>query len=106
MTRTISTRLSEEAIEELERIAEEEHLDRSALVRKMLLEDIEAYRLQTALEGYRRGDLGVEEAAEQAGVSLWRFVDETIRENVRPPAASSENLQRELEESLDILSET
>lgn len=105
MSRTISTRLSEDAIEELERIAEQEHLDRSALIRKMLLEDIEAYRLQKAMDGYRRGELGVEEAAHRAGISIWRFVDETIRENVQPPPETLADLEDELEDVKDVLGE-
>jgi predicted HTH domain antitoxin len=105
MSRTISTRLPEEAVDELERIAEEEHLDRSALVRKLLLDDLEADRLERALEGYRRGEMGVEEAAERAGVSIWRFVDETIRENVQPPPETTEQLEAELEEMRETLAD-
>jgi predicted HTH domain antitoxin len=105
MSRTISTRLSEDAIEELERIAEEEHLDRSALIRKLLLDDIDTYRKETALEQYEKGDLGVEQAAERAGVSLWEFVDLLARENVQGPPETTEELERELDASRERLSE-
>lgn len=105
MSRTISTRLSEEAIEQLERIAEEEHLDRSALIRKLLLDDIQAYRLDDALERYAKGELGLEQAANRAGVSLWEFVDATIRENVQPPPEKSEELEAELQAARESLSE-
>lgn len=51
MTRRIDIRLPEEAIEALERIAGQERLDRSALICKMLLEGIKAYRMGQALAG-------------------------------------------------------
>jgi predicted transcriptional regulator len=103
MTQTVSTRLPEDVVEELERIAEEEHLDRSALIRKMLVEDVETYRKEEALERYRRGEIGIEQAARQAEVPLWEFVDVTIRENVQPPPEETEQLERELEEAEDVL---
>lgn len=52
MSKTVSTRMPEEMVRELERIAEEERLDRAALIRKMLLEDIEGYRIRRAAEAY------------------------------------------------------
>ncbi len=99
MTKTVSTRLSEDEVRELERIARRERLDRSALIRKMLAEDIETYRLNEAIDAIREGRASVEEAANQADVSVWAMINHLQEKNVQPPAEAVDALDRELEES-------
>lgn len=101
MTKTISTRMPEEMVRELERIAEEEHLDRAALIRKMLLADIEEYRIRRAAEAYRRGEKSVEAAARDAGVATWTMIDHLIKENIQPPPQPREELEEEFEAAID-----
>lgn len=98
MTKTVSTRLPEEVVRELERIAADEHLDRAALIRKMLLEDIREYRIQQATEAYRRGETSVGAAAQAAGVSLWVMIDHLVKENIQPPPQAREELEAEFED--------
>ena len=72
---TISTRLNERELEQLQKILEMEHLDRSSLLRKWIIEKIEEYFMQKHGECFRKGECSLEEAANQAGVSLWRMID-------------------------------
>lgn len=102
MSKTVSTRLSAEDVEALEAIAREEHLDRAALVRKMLLKEIQDHRLNEAAEAYRRGRTSVEAAARAAGVSVWAMVEYLVGENIQPPPESPEELKEELEASADV----
>lgn len=61
------------------------------------MEHLKEYLVQKAAEGYRKGELSVEEAAIKAKVSLWQMIDYVNVNNILPP---SENML-ELEESLE-----
>ncbi|KKM66189.1 hypothetical protein LCGC14_1483640, partial [marine sediment metagenome] len=52
MTKQMNLRLDEELIKEFEELAEQENLDRSALVRKILIEGLHQERLNFALQKY------------------------------------------------------
>jgi predicted HTH domain antitoxin len=75
MSETISLRLSREVLRELEGLAEEERVDRSALIRQLLDQAMQEKRIDLAVEKYRRGQASAGKAASLAGVSLWRFFD-------------------------------
>lgn len=70
---TISARLPEDIEAELEQYLEEEQLDRSTAVRKLLAEGLETWRKERALEKLDRGEVTFMRAAEMAGLSVWDF---------------------------------
>lgn len=70
---TISARLSDDLEAELEAYLEEERLDRSTAVRKLLAEGLDEWRRQQALDQLAAGDVTVTKAAERAGMSVWEF---------------------------------
>ncbi|KXA99977.1 hypothetical protein AKJ47_00080 [candidate division MSBL1 archaeon SCGC-AAA261G05] len=76
MNSTVTTRVDEKTKKELERISKVEHLDRSAIVRRLLEEAIRDYKLSEALKKYQRGEASLGKAAEHAGVSLRRILKE------------------------------
>ena len=70
MTKQMNLRLDEDLIKEFEELAEQENLDRSALVRKILIEGLQRERLNFALQKYMIKEISIERAAEIARVSL------------------------------------
>ena len=70
---TISTRVPEDLEAELEAYLDEERLDRSTAVRKLLSEGLEAWRRDRALECFADGDITLIKAAELADLSVWEF---------------------------------
>jgi predicted HTH domain antitoxin len=70
---TVSTRVPEDLEEELETYLDEERVDRSTGVRKLLGEALEEWRRDQALEGLSEGTLSFAKAAELAGMSVWDF---------------------------------
>lgn len=70
---TISARLPEDIEADLEEYLEEEQLDRSTAVRKLLAEGLDTWRKERALEKLDRGDVTFMRAAEMAGLSVWDF---------------------------------
>jgi predicted HTH domain antitoxin len=68
---TISARVPDDLEEELEAYLEDEKLDRSTAVRKLLAEGLEDWRKERALRKLEDGDVTFSQAAELAGVSVW-----------------------------------
>ena len=84
MTDVISTRMKKEEVEELNRISADEHMDRSALMRKFLRQQIKQYRLKNVSEKYRKGIVSMAEAATLAKVSIYEMMDYCRKERIRP----------------------
>ena len=70
-TMTLSLRLSSDEVRSLDEAAEHDGLDRSALLKRLLRRGYADYRMETACDAYRRGEVSLSRAAEMAGVSLY-----------------------------------
>lgn len=70
---TISTRVPDELEAELEAYLDEENLDRSTAVRKLLSEGLAEWRREQALDQLAAGSITFSRAAELAGMSVWDF---------------------------------
>ena len=77
---TVSARLSDELEEELDEYVEEEGLERSVAVRKLLSEGLEGWRRERALSLLEDCELSFSRAAEVAGMDIWTF-SEYVEEN-------------------------
>jgi double-stranded uracil-DNA glycosylase len=74
-TEQINIRLDADIVSALERLAREEALDRATVIRRLLETSIKQWELEHALVGYRRGDLSLGRAAEEAGLTQWELID-------------------------------
>lgn len=74
MTKQMNLRLEEDLIKEFEELAKEENLDRSALVRKILIEGLQQERLNFALQKYMLKEISIERAAEIAKISIHEII--------------------------------
>lgn len=92
---TISARLPEDIEAELEQYLEAEHLDRSTAVRKLLVEGLDTWRKERALEKLDRGEVTFMRAAEMADLSVWDFARLAKERNVT--WVGSEQLADDLE---------
>ena len=70
---TISTRVPDELEAELDAYLDEENLDRSTAVRKLLSEGLDEWRREQALDQFAAGSITFSKAAEMAGMSVWDF---------------------------------
>ncbi|MHA1111517.1 MAG: UPF0175 family protein [Promethearchaeota archaeon] len=100
MSKTISTRLSEKEVAELEEIAAKEKLDRSALVRSFVLHQLEEYKMKESARLYQKGIISLQEAATSAEVSLYKMMEYIQREQIHPPTQTREDFKKEIESSL------
>lgn len=74
MTKTISTRLSEEELSALDVLAESSGLDRSGMTRCLVRKGLKALRIESALTSYAEHRVTLSRAAEIAGLPLWDFI--------------------------------
>jgi predicted HTH domain antitoxin len=74
MTKQMNLRLDEDLIEEFEELAEHENLDRSSLIKKILIEGLRKERFDFAIKKYVLKEISIEKAAELAKVSLHEFI--------------------------------
>lgn len=71
---SISARVPDDLEAELETYLEDENLDRSTAVRKLLAEALQDWRRERALHELARGHVTLTRAAEMADMPLWEFV--------------------------------
>jgi predicted HTH domain antitoxin len=105
MTNVVSTRLDEKEIEELNQISKKERMDRSSLIRKFLLAQIEEYRLKEVGENYRKGLVSLAEAATLAKVSIYKMMDYIEREKIQAPSLSESEMEEDLKRSKNLFEE-
>jgi predicted HTH domain antitoxin len=70
---TISARVPDELEAELDAYLDDENLDRSTAVRKLLSEGLAEWRRDQALDQLAGGSITFSKAAELAGMSVWDF---------------------------------
>lgn len=76
MQKTIATRVSRELEEEIIRFMEEEGLDKSAAIRRILEIGMEEWKKRRAVELYRAGKVTLWKTSQIAGLSLREMLDE------------------------------
>jgi predicted HTH domain antitoxin len=70
---TISARVPDDLEEELETYLEDERLDRSTAIRRLLADGLARWRRERAVERLAAGEVTFSKAAELAGCSVWEF---------------------------------
>ncbi len=81
--RVITTRVPQKVIDYVNRVAEEESLDKAAIYRKLLLKAIAQDRVERAIAAYVRDELTLLNAAEMAGLPASIFAEELNKRNIR-----------------------
>lgn len=70
MGETITTRVDDKDAAEIRAIEREEHLDRSAVVRRLLSKAIREWKIEKALHEYKEHKITIGKAAKIAGLTL------------------------------------
>ena len=73
MSKAVGIRMDEKLLKKLDEMSEEESIDRSALVRKLLRKGYEEMRKEIAAEKYKKGQITLDKAAEEAEITLWEM---------------------------------
>jgi len=87
---TLTTRVEEGLAKNIDRIASEEGMDRSTVIRRFLNQGVRDWFIRKALEQYESGGLTLWQAAVKCGLSLWEMVEEAKDRGVRVPYSLDE----------------
>ena len=74
ITKQMNLRLEDKLIKEFEELAKHENLDRSSLIKKILIEGLQLERLNFAIQKYLLKEISLERAAEIAKISLHELI--------------------------------
>jgi len=96
MGKTITSRLPDKMVEEIERIARLENLDRSSVVRRLLNKAIPEWKLEYALKLYQKKEISLGKAAELSSLSIWEML-EKLSQNRIPLNYDLEELKSDFE---------
>lgn len=96
MSTTLTTRIPEELAAEIERISEEEGLDKSAAARRLLTRAVDEHRRTRAFERYEDGELSIGRLATEADLSLRQTLSE-LRERGVHFNYSAESLREDFD---------
>jgi predicted HTH domain antitoxin len=95
-TEQLNVRLPKSLLRGVEEVAEVERLDRTAVIRKLIAEGLERYRLDRAVRLYAEGRISKARAAEMAGISIYEMLDEIEKRGLRSPY-TIEDIRQDLE---------
>ncbi|MHA1674167.1 MAG: hypothetical protein ACTSYI_11135 [Promethearchaeota archaeon] len=76
---TISTRIDEKILKEIEEIAHEMNLERGVLIRKYILDGYQENIIRKNIDLIQQGEVSIGQAAQNANVSIYRIL-ETARQ--------------------------
>jgi predicted HTH domain antitoxin len=93
---SLGIRLDKKMVKELNQIADEEHVDRTTVIRKLIAEAIQNYKRDMVLQKYEQGKISISKAAEDTGLTVGEIEEYMVRKGYRS-RYSTEDLERELE---------
>ena len=96
MGKSITSRLPDDMIKEINRISEIEKLDKSSVIRKLLDRAIKIWKIENAIEYFRNNKISLGKAAEIAELSIWEFLNK-LQELKIPIHYDVDNLKQDLE---------
>jgi predicted transcriptional regulator len=92
-----TVRLGDETLRELDALAEREGVDRTTVLKKALDLGVREMKIDRAVDRYQKGFISAWRAAQEAGISLWEFID-VLKKREIGFVTSEEDLERMLED--------
>lgn len=80
--KTISIRLPEQYIHDIEEACKQEVLDKGTMLRKLIGEALREYRIKKAFESYAEGKISLWKAARMAGITYRGALEELKKRNI------------------------
>jgi metal-responsive CopG/Arc/MetJ family transcriptional regulator len=93
---SLGIRLDKKMVKELNQIADEEHVDRTTVIRKLIAEAIENYKMDMVLRKYEQGKISISKAAEDTGLTVGEIEEYMVKKGYRS-IYSTVDLEREME---------
>lgn len=95
MSEAIGIRLNQDFLKKIERLSNEEILDRSSTIRKLIYLGYQNFIKKKAAQDYIKGKITISEAAHMAEITIWEMEQYLVEEGYRS-SYSIEDLNKEL----------
>ena len=82
MTATISTRIEEKILSEIDELSKEKQMDRASLLRNLIVEGLSIERKKKVLSMYKERKVSLAKAAELLNIDLWQMIDLIKEESI------------------------
>ena len=82
---TVTTRIEDGLARVIDRIAKEEGMDRSTVIRRFLTKSVQGWLIEKSLDDYEQGKVTLWQAAKKSGLSLWEMIEEARARAVHVP---------------------
>mgnify|MGYP001315186720 CR=1 FL=1 len=99
MAKTITTRLPEDFVLEINKLAKKENLDMSAVIRRLLANALKQERLKEVINSLSSHKISIGQAALKLNISLWDMMDLAKERNID----WNEYVESDLEKDIQIL---
>lgn len=95
MTATVSTRIEEKTLEEIDELSKEKQMDRASFLRNLIVEGLTIERKKRVLNMYKQRKISLAKATELLDTDLWQMID-LIKEESLYLDYSEEELKEDL----------
>jgi len=85
MSINVTASVDEDLVRIIDRIAKEEGLDRSTVIRRFLHRAVSEWLIEKSLKDYEDGKLTLWHAAKKCNLSLWEIINEVKKRNIHVP---------------------
>jgi predicted HTH domain antitoxin len=82
MAKTVTTRLDDKCVSQIDEMAAKKGIDRSALLRLFLVNSLREQTIQDSLESYKSGTITLWEAAQHSNLTLWEMIKEIEKAHI------------------------
>ena len=82
MSKVLSTRIEEDLAKRLERASKKSHLDKTSLIRIVLLKGLAEFEQIEALESYKRGEISLGKLGDLLNLNKWDTIDLLTKEKI------------------------
>ena len=82
MTATITTRVEEKTLLEIDQLSKEKHMDRASFLRNLIAEGLAIEKEKKVLSTYKDRKISLAKAAELLEIDIWLMIDIIKKENI------------------------
>lgn len=90
MPKTITSRVDDKLVKLIDKIAQEEGMDRSTVIRRFLISSTKEWLIEKNLKKYEEGKITLWQAAEYCELTIWEMIAEVKKRGVKVPYDSKE----------------
>ena len=96
MAETISFRIGEELQKNLSKIEKKWQIDRSEVIRRLLVSAVKEWKIQNAIGNIATHKISIGKAAAECDISIWDMLDLLKEKNIDWIGYSKEDLEKDL----------